>query len=194
MADIELLEGEEWRPVVGYEGQYEVSNMGRVRSLDRVIVRKNGRQQTLKGKILHPTHASKGSRDHSVVHYVHVNLRRNGVGRIGWVHTLVAQAFLGPRPEGHDVMHVNGVRDDNRVSNLQYGSRAMNNISSYSYGGKAPSGKLSASDVLDIRKRLAHGDVAPQIARDYGVHFCTIYRIKYGKTFSWLKEGEDFAT
>ena len=43
MADIELLEGEEWRPVVGYEGQYEVSNMGRVRSLDRMCLGKDGK-------------------------------------------------------------------------------------------------------------------------------------------------------
>lgn len=194
MADIELLEGEEWRPVVGYEGQYEVSNMGRVRSLDRTIMRKNGHPQTIHGKILHPSHASKGARDRSSIHYVNVGLNNVKSKRKPWVHTLVAEAFLGPRPPGHDVMHINGIRDDNRLSNLKYGSRSENNISMYDYGKKSGSGKLFPEDVLAIRKRLAMNEPGPSIAKDYGVHFCTIYRIKNGQTFGWLKEGEDFAT
>ena len=118
----EYTTAERWAPVAGYEGLYEVSDHGRVRSLDRLVVDKTGtRQRLFKGRLLQNICASTG--------YHHVSLHRNNkrVER-RQVHRLVAEAFLGrPATERMCVDHRNGARDDNRVSNLRWAHPAVNN-------------------------------------------------------------------
>lgn len=94
----------EWRPVVGFEGRYEVSDDGQVRSLcwERVRILKPGLSSNK---------------------YFTVTIGR---GNTRTVHSLVAEAFLGPRPEGMEVLHIDGSRDNNHVSNLRYGTRSQN--------------------------------------------------------------------
>lgn len=105
---------EEWRPVVGYEGLYEVSDLGRVKSLDRVIMRKNGRPITVKGKIKEPT---KWNYDYD---YLEVKLSKNGVDKTIFVHQLVAKTFI-PNPNGCDVVHhIDRNQKNNRVDNLEW--------------------------------------------------------------------------
>lgn len=117
------IQTEQWRPVVGWEHQYEVSNQGRVRSLDRYIPAVNrdgsGRLNRVKGIVL------KGTPDRDG--YMKVNLR-NGLGnvRTRMVHTLVAEAWIGPRPLGNDVCHGPCGTHDNRLVNLRYDTRAAN--------------------------------------------------------------------
>ena len=103
---------EEWRPVVGYEGLYEVSDQGRVRSL-------------ISGRILRP--ATRRLSGHK-----HVMLCRPS--QVGLVHQLVAAAFLGPRPDGAETRHLNGDSGDNRAANLQYGTRSENTEDSKRHG------------------------------------------------------------
>lgn len=113
---------EKWLPVVGYEGLYEVSNEGRVRSLDRIVVDKNGtRTRRLRGRILNNICASTG--------YHHISLHKNNK-RISrrQVQRLVAEAFLGAPPtQGMYVDHRNGIRTDNRLQNLRWVLPAVNN-------------------------------------------------------------------
>ena len=90
---------EEWRDIPGYEGIYQVSNLGNVRSLDRTLECKNGRIIKLKGKLL-----KQGNKNG----YRFVNLC---YGHSVSVHVLVAQAFLGDRPDKMDVCHINGNRE-----------------------------------------------------------------------------------
>lgn len=99
-------EREEWRDIDGYEGMYQVSNYGNVRSVDRTIVRSNGTKQRRKGKLL-----KQGNKNG----YRFVNLCN---GHSVSVHVIVAQAFIGKRPNNMDVCHINGNRSDNRASNL----------------------------------------------------------------------------
>jgi hypothetical protein len=94
---------ESWRAVVGYEGAYEVSDLGRVRSLP------GGLRQ---GKVLKPVSAGRG--------YLSVTPCIEGVARKIYVHHAVAAAFIGPRPDGLDVCHGNGDLLDNRPDNLRY--------------------------------------------------------------------------
>lgn len=108
---------EEWRAIVGYEGAYEVSNLGRVRSLDRRVHSGRGRERMSKGRTL-----SLWSGDH----YVKVRLKLNGTGSTRNVHALVAAAFLGPRPDGLEVCHNNGQHHDNRAANLRYDTHSAN--------------------------------------------------------------------
>lgn len=111
---------ETWKPIPGFEGAYEVSNLGRVRSVDRewFQVGRGGKPYLHRktGRILRAAKCSVG-------YYTVVLGRRAGSFP---VHTLVALAFIGPRPERHDVRHLNDVRDDNRSINLAYGTRAEN--------------------------------------------------------------------
>lgn len=102
-----------WKPVLGYEGLYEVSDHGRVRSVERTIRDVRGREKHYQGQILQPgpSHGTPG---------VMVALSREGrvLGRM--VGTLVATAFLGPRPAGTPVVRHNGNPADNRLANLAW--------------------------------------------------------------------------
>jgi len=104
------------------------------------------------------------------------------------VHSLVAEAFLGPRPAGYDIMHLNGDRKDNRAANLRYGTRKENLNQTYEYGGTQAAGKLTKQDALDVKRRIAAGESDRSIAERYGVHSAAINHIRNNKTFKWLKE------
>lgn len=116
----------EWRDIVGYEGLYQVSSDGQVRSLDRVV--KHGRfDKTLKGCLLHQFNNGTGN-------YLGVCLSKMGEARKTDVHVIVASAFLGKRPEGLDILHgVLGNRN-NSVSNLRYGTKSENQHDRYRDG------------------------------------------------------------
>lgn len=101
---------EKWKDVVGYEGVYEVSNQGRVRSRDHIDTIGRFRR----GRVLKPAIHNRG--------YTYVNLydaRTNQKSR-EYIHRIVARAFIGEPPRGHNVDHINRVRDDNRLENLRY--------------------------------------------------------------------------
>ena len=105
---------EEWRDVVDYEGIYQVSDMGRVRSLDRITSHGHKR----KGKALKPGTGSRG--------YEHVDLSKVGSASTKNVHQLVALAFIGPRLDDLVVDHIDNDKLNNRVENLQYISNRLN--------------------------------------------------------------------
>lgn len=119
-----MSDDEEWRPVVGWEGLYEVSDRGRVKGLP-VRARNNRHlpERFIAGR-KHP----KG--------YVSVELRHNGQPKQVLVHRLVCIAFNGDRSaEGLDVCHKNEVKDDNRKENLEWGTRS-HNIKQYAESGR----------------------------------------------------------
>lgn len=106
---------ERWREVVGYEGMYEVSDLGRVRSLARRD--RHGRRVT--GQLLRP-------RVRDAAGHLSVALSRDAVRWDAPVAELVAAAFIGPRPPGRLIRHRNGVASDNSRANLAYGTQADN--------------------------------------------------------------------
>lgn len=126
-------EREQWRPVVGYEGRYEVSSQGRVRSLDRLISNPlpSGtiRRQRIAGRVLKQTVCAAAGG------YPRVTLR-NGTEEHGLrcVHIVVLEAFVGPRPQGMVVRHLNGQQTDNRLENLSYGTPSENNFDLVRHG------------------------------------------------------------
>lgn len=109
---------ERWRAADGYEGFYEVSDHGQVRSVERLIVYRDGRSYVASGQPIQPQVKDSG--------HLQVRLSREGVGHTHYVHTLVAKAFIGPRPPGHEARHRNGKHDDNYWTNLRWGTRAEN--------------------------------------------------------------------
>lgn len=151
---------EQWRPVPGYEGLYEVSDLGRVRS----------RRKTLK-----PTRQPHG--------YYTVSLHLRGEQRKAYVHRLVAVAFLG-ETEG-DVRHHNHNRADNRLANLSWGSRRENITDSvrdrrHAFGKANPHAKLTGPQVLLIRAGTGNRRV---LAAEYGVSPGTIDDVR--RRVSW---------
>ena len=113
------MENEIWKSIRDYENLYEVSNMGRVRSLDRENIDSTGRKRHFKGTIL------KQSKDTS--NYLIVGLTKNGKTKIFRVHRLVAEAFI-PNPDNKPCIdHINTIRDDNRVENLRWVTYKENN-------------------------------------------------------------------
>ena len=105
---------ERWLPVPGYEGVYEVSDLGRVRSMDRLDSR--GRKR--RGRVLSPR---KTTRDHRSI-----SLCLNAVSRSFQVHHLVLTAFVGPRPEGLEGCHWDDDPTNNCLSNLRWDTRSAN--------------------------------------------------------------------
>ena len=108
-----------WKPVVGFEGSYEVSNFGRVRSLARVIRLSNGRLKPIKETVLLP-HLCKG--------YYAVRLWSKGKSHFKTIHRLVAQAFI-PNPEGKpQIDHIDTNTLNNNVDNLRWATGQENNM------------------------------------------------------------------
>jgi hypothetical protein len=116
---------EEWRPVVGFEGRYEVSNLGRVRSVDTRVSSGQGRTRIAKGRVFA---LFLGDR------YAKANLKVDGKQHNSYVHRLVAAAFIGPCPDGMEVCHNNGDPFDNRVDNLRYDTHAANVADRFIHG------------------------------------------------------------
>ena len=114
------MSDEEWKPVPGWDGLYEVSNEGRVRSLARTLLKRGGTMKyRLPEKILSNRISGSG--------YPAVFLCRDGVREQATVHTLVLQAFVGPRPTStHKGLHRDDNPRNNHVSNLYWGTMQEN--------------------------------------------------------------------
>lgn len=167
---------EEWRDVKGYEGAYQVSNCGRVRSLDRRVRCGHNASRLVKGRVLKPA----GNKYHE-----HLTVVLGHGKNASSVHQLVAEAFLGPRPKGQEVRHLDGNPLNNCADNLCYGTRTENIIDVMRIG--KPWRKLCAEQVRDIRQRLQAGESGAKLAREYGVGEACISSIKVGRSFQWLK-------
>lgn len=119
---------EEWRPVVGWENRYEVSDHGRVRSLTRWMINKAGRRQKTQGRLLKLQHKPAG--------YPYINLCKDGSAKATYVHELVLTAFVGPRPSPkHVARHLDDVPNNNHLSNLAWGSESENMLDQSANGG-----------------------------------------------------------
>lgn len=114
---------EQWATIPGYEGFYEVSSIGRVRSVQRIVsAMRNGQvvEWHLKSRIIKPRKTS-GDNCHLLV-----TLSKNAVHHHVQVHRLVLEAFVGPCPQGMTCLHYNDVADDNRLENLRWGTYSDN--------------------------------------------------------------------
>ena len=114
-----MSNAEKWLPVAGFEGLYEVSDQGRVKSLDRWATRSDGKRQHILTKLLKafPNGASNHQR---------VDLRKEGKTYPRQVHRLVMESFVGPYPDGQEIRHLDGDPTNNALSNLAYGTRSDN--------------------------------------------------------------------
>lgn len=170
---------ENWKPVVGYEGVYEASDIGNIR-------RVGSASGTRPGRILKPY----------LNRYGYMTVALSHHSRVKWfrVHRLVATAFLGepPFPDA-DVNHKNGSKTDNSISNLEWCTRSENLLHSYrvigrntkwAYGERCASSKLSDQQIVAIRSEYAGNQITQrELARKYKVTQSTIGAIVRGETW-----------
>jgi hypothetical protein len=177
----------EWRPIPGYEGYYEASDTGLIRSVDRVVTRVVGGrciEQPVDAKVLSPgLNVDNG--------YLYVSLSRDGRGRSFSVQVLIALTFIGPRPHGLDVRHGDGVKINNTKENLCYGTRRENHLDKRRHGTspqgeRGPTAKLTESQVLEIRKHIEAGLSLGEMAKIYPVSKSAIQSIRDGRTWVHL--------
>jgi hypothetical protein len=179
---------ERWLPVVGYEGFYEVSDLGRVRSVNRVFIRSDGRKQGRRGRVLVPSLTG------SKRTYPSVGLR---LGHRRAIHALVCEAFHGPRPTPtHEVAHWDGDPSNNRAGNLRWATQSENQQDSIRHGTKYShpvdsqrgelnmNARLTAAQVSEIRRLWNSGGITQvRLADTFGVSKSSIYNIVRG--VSW---------
>ena len=167
----------EWKDVVGFEGSYQVSDHGRVRSLARRVRVRNGGLRLSPRKIKTLTKNRGG--------YWTVRLSVQGRSFLFLVHRLVLRAFVGRCPEGYVVDHLNSVRHDNRLENLRYLTVEKNSAQGgiKTRGEKHGSSKLTRRDVLEIR---ASSDLQRVIAVRYKIDQSWVSRIRKKEFWAWL--------
>lgn len=108
-----------WKDIEGFEGLYQVSNLGRVKALERVTMRKDGRKLPCQEKILKNETNNCG--------YYRVTLHKEGKKTRKFVHVLVAEHFIGKRPEKYVVNHIDEIKTNNHAVNLEYITPKENN-------------------------------------------------------------------
>lgn len=174
---------EHWLPVVGYEGLYEVSDHGRVRSLEKRCLGRWGAVRVMPSKLLR---LDSGQRNNG---YVDVGLCRGRRQKKHYVHRLVAAAFV-PNPRGlTDVNHIDLNRANNAASNLEWVTPLANSRHAARLGRCHPATnprlirKLTAEDVEAIRFRRANGERPTQLAREFGVDYTSVWKIVTRRTW-----------
>lgn len=168
-----MKSGEVWRDIVGYEGLYQVSNLGRVKSLERFRHTEQGVKFLLKERALKPFGSGRG--------YKQITLSKDGIGKNFLVHRLVAAAFI-ENPFGKPfVNHKNGVKTDNYVENLEWVTNKENLAHASAYG--LLGSKLNYLDAMRIVTSYQPGSVTmEEIGKGYGVSRKVIGAVirKYG--------------
>lgn len=169
------MSDENWKAVVGYEGRYEVSDMGRVRSLPRRYKRRS--------QILKPSRRIGG--------YMRVTLCEGPDKQQLLISRLVLTAFRGPCPAGQETRHLNGVRSDNRLGNLAWGTKLENaddkrRHGTMCHGEKHGRAKLTEDDVREIRRLHKIGMRQVDLAEIFGIRQSKISSAIIGKTWAHI--------
>jgi hypothetical protein len=170
-----MAERELWKAIPELQG-YEVSNLGRLRSLDRVVHYDYWKR--VRGRIMSSWPNPSG------------HLMTNLGKKIGtqYVHQLVMLAFVGPCPKGKEVAHNDGDPSNNNISNLRYATRQENCEDRVKHGAAARGAqnggsKLTEDAVLEIRKATK----VVLVARKYGISMSQAYRIRKRECWGWLE-------
>jgi hypothetical protein len=170
-----------WAPIKDFEGVYEVSTLGRIRSLDRPQrVRGNG-ISLQKGQIL---------KQWKQTNYMYCDLRKPGIKQKARIHVVVLETFVCPRPDGMIACHNNGDSTDNRLCNLRWGTHEENAADkilhgTHQYGERAAKSKLTEAQAVAI---LQSPKAYAAIAKEFGVCKSTVTHIKTGRNWPHLQK------
>ncbi len=169
-----------WRDIPGYEGAYQASSLGRIRSLPRMVPIHNSAGEVLYVRPCPGVILRQAVCDRAGHVSVHLGKHTRGIP----VHQLVMLAFHGSPPPGMEAMHLNGNPKDNRPENLRYGTHSENMIDMYRSGkGRA---RFTPDEVRDIRFALSCGRSVRDLASAYGVSKVSIWRVGKGRRYAWV--------
>jgi hypothetical protein len=171
---------EVWKDIPGYEGFYQASSKGRIRSVSRIVRRKNGFARW-SGKILRPAPSTESG------HLV-VRLSKLGKAEMFGVHVLILMAFVGPCPKGMEGCHGDGRPGNNSIDNLRWDTHRNNQrdmqkhgTANFIKGERHQNAKLSDEQALKIRQLRKCGWGRNQLAKKFNVTGGTIHNIVYGQ-------------
>lgn len=171
-----------WKDIKGYEGSYQVSNLGNVKSLDREMMVNGGIKQYY-SQVRKPSVMKDG--------YLAMTLWRDSKGKSLRVSRLVAAAFL-ENPDGYDqVNHKDGIKENNNVDNLEWCSSSQNaqhalRVGLRKSGENHSCSKLTNFQVRQVPNLLAQGFSQKYISNLYGVSYSTIKNICQGRKWQFL--------
>jgi hypothetical protein len=179
---------EVWKDVSGYEGKYQVSDFGRVKSLARIVESRKGIFGNKKEIFLKPSKNRKG--------YLNVKLCKKSDGvcseKSVIIHRLVANEFLENTLNKPQVNHKNGIKDDNRVENLEWATGSenvihalVNNLKISQKGSEHGNSKLTEKEVLEIRA-IGRTKTLKEVAKIYNVDLSLISLILLEKAWKHL--------
>ena len=154
-----------WRNVVGSDGKFEVSNRGEVRKVAT-------------GSLVKLTATSAG--------YLCCGVACDGQRRTRRVNIMMAEAFIGPRPDGHEVGFIDGIKTNLHLSNIHYGTAKELAEFRLANGFKQPSAKLTAEQVLEMRRKIASRVRFETIAAEYGVSYGTVKKVSCRSTWAHI--------
>lgn len=176
-----------WKDIYGFEGYYQIDEYGNIRSLDRVITDSVGHMYTIYGRVMRLRLLPNG--------YLMIDLRKYGKVYRFYIHTLVAEHFIGINvgyPKYSIVVnHKDGNKLNNHYTNLEYTTYSGNNQHAYDHNLKAKgenfyNAKLTNEQVIEIKKNGKGNKTFEEIASRYNVNKATIYDILSGKTWKHI--------
>lgn len=167
---------ERWKDIEGYEGYYQVSNLGNVKSISRQVYHPITNIQLINERILKPD-LRRG--------YKYVSVSKNGIKKGFLVHRLVGFHFLNSIEGKNEINHKNGIKTDNRVENLEWVNSSENQkhavkIGLQFSGSKHTNSKLNDDQIIEIRDSIKSYSF---LALEYNVSKSTISNIKTFKTY-----------
>lgn len=180
-----------WRPIRGYEGLYEVSNLGQVKRLTQFVDNIRGKQRYKRkwdGRILKFDSVRKAKR---------VCLTKNNISKRYFVHRLVATAFIPNHLNKPEVNHIDGNPSNNKIDNLEWCTGSENIVHSYKVlkrengfkkGAQHHCAKLNKDNVIEIRKSYKSGVSIRSLASKFGVTEQHTKDICNNKKWKWLNE------
>jgi hypothetical protein len=170
--------GEKWRAVPKFEGKYEASTEGRVRSLPRQTA-----AGVLGGRVLHPTVEKNG--------YLRVTLSVSGVRHREFLHRIILRTFVGECPKGWQCRHLDGNKSNCRLANLAWGTPKENASDRMSHGTHVDNrgerhgnSKITNAQAAEIKLARQSGRSLNDVAAEFGVSPPTVSRISNGKGWS----------
>ena len=183
-----------WMPVVGFEGYYEVSSNGDVKSIERIVTDVNGikhhiKEHTMKATITKDRNGNDG--------YYVVNLHKNGKSCVMCVHVLVAMAFIQNPLNLPTVNHIDGCKSNNTVENLEWTSYSENNTHALKMGLRSPRGtqiiQILNGELVEVYNSVCEASRQTGIGRSMISH-CVNGRTSSAGGYVWKKLSEGLTT